>query len=124
VTMTVGLFATSDGAGRYGCACHVCRTWNSVSDSMHGMPSSSLGADGVMVPLVHSPADAARAVSCCKYPPEGSRSVAYPVRAVYKKGVGPAALGEYVKTANRETEVGGGGVVVLGGWWLWCWRSE
>jgi hypothetical protein len=43
-------------------------------------PAPSLGADGVMVPLVHTREEAARAVSFCKYPPQGQRSVAYPVR--------------------------------------------
>ena len=42
----------------------------------------SLGADGVMVPLVNSKADAEQAVSYCLFPPEGQRSAAYPVRCV------------------------------------------
>lgn len=33
-----------------------------------------------MVPLVNTRADAEAAVSYCLYPPEGQRSVAYPVR--------------------------------------------
>jgi 2-keto-3-deoxy-L-rhamnonate aldolase RhmA len=60
-----------------------------------------------MVPLVHTREEAERAVSYCKFPPQGRRSVAYPVRAVYKKGVGPEALGRYLRDANGETEVGG-----------------
>jgi hypothetical protein len=40
----------------------------------------SLGAHGVMVPLVNSRADAEMAVSHCLFPPQGQRSVAYPVR--------------------------------------------
>ncbi len=40
----------------------------------------SLGADGVMVPLVNSRADAEEAVSYCYFPPEGQRSMAYPVK--------------------------------------------
>lgn len=42
----------------------------------------SLGADGVMVPLVNGRADAEQAVSYCLFPPEGQRSAAYPVRWV------------------------------------------
>jgi 2-keto-3-deoxy-L-rhamnonate aldolase RhmA len=44
------------------------------------LPSCSLGAHGVMVPLVNSRADAEMAVSHCLFPPQGQRSVAYPVR--------------------------------------------
>jgi hypothetical protein len=40
----------------------------------------SLGADGVMVPLVNGKADAEQAVSYCLFPPQGQRSAAYPVR--------------------------------------------
>ncbi|GBF93514.1 2,4-dihydroxyhept-2-ene-1,7-dioic acid aldolase [Raphidocelis subcapitata] len=75
-------------------------------DDAYGMQQAlDLGADGVMVPLVYTRADAARAVAACKYAPAGRRSVAYPVRAVYSKGAGPAALAEYLRTANDETEV-------------------
>lgn len=62
-----------------------------------------------MVPLVNSRADAERAVAACKYPPDGGRSIAYPVRAVYKKFASSpspsAALADYLSSANRETEV-------------------
>ena len=73
----------------------------------------SLGADGVMVPLVNSRADAERAVAACKYAPQGERSVAYPVRAVYRKGTGAAALAEYLRTANRETEARAAGSLLM-----------
>ena len=59
-----------------------------------------------MVPLVYSRDDARRAAQYCKYPPGGLRSVAYPVRAVYRKGVGVGALASYLRDANQETEVG------------------
>lgn len=39
-------------------------------------PPCSLGADGVMVPLINSKSDAEEAVSYCLYPPQGQRSVA------------------------------------------------
>jgi 2-keto-3-deoxy-L-rhamnonate aldolase RhmA len=42
--------------------------------------AGSLGADGVMVPLINTKEEAEQAVSYCLFPPEGQRSVAYPVR--------------------------------------------
>ncbi len=44
------------------------------------MRALDLGAGGVIVPLVDSAEEAARAVSACRYPPEGTRSYG-PVRA-------------------------------------------
>jgi 4-hydroxy-2-oxoheptanedioate aldolase len=44
------------------------------------MRALDLGAAGVIVPLVGSGAEAARAVQACKYPPEGGRSYG-PIRA-------------------------------------------
>jgi 4-hydroxy-2-oxoheptanedioate aldolase len=44
------------------------------------MRALDLGAAGVIVPLVGSGADAARAVQACKYPPDGNRSYG-PIRA-------------------------------------------
>jgi 4-hydroxy-2-oxoheptanedioate aldolase len=44
-----------------------------------------LGAAGVIVPLVGSQAEAARAVSACRYPPDGQRSYG-PVRAQMTAG--------------------------------------
>ena len=35
-----------------------------------------LGADGILVPLVKTPAEAKAAVSACKYPPEVTRGFA------------------------------------------------
>eukprot|EP00775_Hariotina_reticulata_P005762 gene5762-6002_t len=64
-----------------------------------------LGADGVMIPLVNTRAEAEQAVSYCYFPPEGQRSAAYPVRAVYPKGVGAPGLARYLQEANREVEV-------------------
>lgn len=42
-----------------------------------------LGADGVIVPLVDTPEDAAAAVAACRYPPEGRRSYG-PLRAALR----------------------------------------
>jgi 4-hydroxy-2-oxoheptanedioate aldolase len=44
------------------------------------MRALDLGAAGVIVPLVGSAAEAAKAVQACKYPPEGNRSYG-PIRA-------------------------------------------
>ncbi|KAG2447144.1 hypothetical protein HYH02_007890 [Chlamydomonas schloesseri] len=40
------------------------------------------GADGVMVPLVNTVAEAVEAVSYCRYPPQGCRSLVAPSRAI------------------------------------------
>lgn len=44
-----------------------------------------LGADGVIVPLVNDAAEAAAAVSACRYPPIGTRSYG-PLRAALRRG--------------------------------------
>ncbi|MFC5995878.1 HpcH/HpaI aldolase/citrate lyase family protein [Pseudonocardia hispaniensis] len=46
------------------------------------------GADGVVVPLVSSAAEAAAAVAACRYPPAGSRSFG-PVRAGWRSRLAP-----------------------------------
>lgn len=57
--------------------------------------SLDAGAQGVIVPLVNNGADAARAVSGCRYPPEGVRSYG-PIRAA-------------MVSAARDTATLGGG---------------
>ena len=57
-----------------------------------------LGAQGIMVPMVNSRADAERAVEFARYPPLGRRGLG-PVRAG-RYGKNDAA---YRKTANEET---------------------
>jgi 2-keto-3-deoxy-L-rhamnonate aldolase RhmA len=59
-----------------------------------------IGAAGIIVPQIHSRAEAETAVALAKYPPAGTRGV----------GLGRAALfgnhfAEYVARANRETAV-------------------
>eukprot|EP00878_Enallax_costatus_P038289 GHUV01043481.1.p1 GENE.GHUV01043481.1~~GHUV01043481.1.p1 ORF type:complete len:149 (+),score=41.58 GHUV01043481.1:362-808(+) len=72
----------------------------------YGMQQAlDLGADGIMVPLVNNRKDAEEAVSYCLFAPQGQRSVAYPVRAVYHKGVGGPGLSRYLAEANKEVEV-------------------
>ena len=56
-----------------------------------------LGADGVLVPYINTPEEARQAVSCCRYPTEGTRSVYFPQRSTNKAGL----LG-YVGNANKN----------------------
>ncbi len=53
------------------------------------------GALGIVVPLVHSSDDVYRALSACRYPPEGTRSYG-PVRAAVTHGA------DYFSRANDE----------------------
>src|SRR3954454_10268898 len=59
-----------------------------------------LGADGVLVPYINTAAEAREAVSCARYPTQGTRSVYFPQRATNKAGL----LG-YVGNANRNVIV-------------------
>src|SRR5581483_8643999 len=59
-----------------------------------------LGAYGILVPLINTAEDAAKAVAACRYPPVGMRSSG-PVRAVHYGGP------DYQAKANDE-------VIVLG----------
>ena len=43
-----------------------------------------LGADGVLVPYINSADEARQAVSCARYPTEGTRSVYFPQRSTNK----------------------------------------
>ncbi len=56
-----------------------------------------LGADGVLGPYINTAEEARQAVSCCKYPTEGTRSVYFPQRSTNKAGL----LG-YVGNANKN----------------------
>jgi 2-keto-3-deoxy-L-rhamnonate aldolase RhmA len=59
-----------------------------------------LGADGVLVPMVNSAEEARRAVSLCKFPPDGIRSVGpWRVSNYYQDD------DAYVRAANAETVV-------------------
>jgi len=66
--------------------------WN---DPATIMKSLDLGAYGILVPLINTAEDAAKAVAACRYPPVGMRSSG-PVRAVHYGGA------DYVATANDE----------------------
>ncbi|MFK5581830.1 HpcH/HpaI aldolase family protein [Serinicoccus sp. LYQ131] len=64
------------------------------------------GALGVIVPLVSTPEDAARAVAACRYPPLGGRSYG-PVRASTVTGSkDPADLNQVICAVMVETQEG------------------
>lgn len=76
------------------------------SDPYEIMKSLDAGAWGVIVPLVNSAEEAARAVSACRYPPDGVRSYG-PVRASSVMGSGdPGHLAKealcFVMVETRE----------------------
>lgn len=56
-----------------------------------------LGADGVLVPYINTAEEARQAVSCARYPTQGTRSVYFPQRSTNKAGL----LG-YVPNANKN----------------------
>ncbi|HET9804359.1 MAG TPA: aldolase/citrate lyase family protein [Candidatus Acidoferrum sp.] len=49
--------------------------------------SLDMGADGVLVPYINTAAEARQAVSCTKYPTDGTRSVYFPQRSMNKDGL-------------------------------------
>ena len=59
------------------------------------MKALDFGAYGIIVPLVNTAEDAAKAVAACRYPPVGMRSNG-PVRAMHYGGA------DYVANANDE----------------------
>jgi 4-hydroxy-2-oxoheptanedioate aldolase len=66
--------------------------WNDPATIMKAL---DLGAYGIIVPLVNTAEDAAKAVAACRYPPVGMRSSG-PVRAMHYGG------SDYVAKANDE----------------------
>jgi len=49
--------------------------------------SLDTGADGVLVPYINTADEARQAVSCCRYPTAGTRSVYFPQRSMNKQGL-------------------------------------
>ena len=62
--------------------------------------SLDMGADGILVPYINTAEEARQAVSCCRYPTAGTRSVYFPQRSMNKGGL----LG-YAGGANENTIV-------------------
>src|SRR6266853_3311922 len=60
--------------------------------------SLDMGADGVLVPYINNAEEARQAVSCCRCPTTGTRSVYFPQRSMNKAGL----LG-YAGAANDNT---------------------
>lgn len=62
-----------------------------------------MGADGLLIPHVDTPAEAHNVVKCTKYPPAGDRS--HGMRHYLSK-FGPCAnTAEYIKVANEQTSI-------------------
>ena len=57
------------------------------SDRAGIQQSLDMGADGVLVPYINSADEARQAVSCCRYPTTGTRSVYFPQRSMNKGGL-------------------------------------
>ena len=78
--------------------------WNDPATIMKAL---DLGAYGILVPLIDTAEDAAKAVAACRYPPVGMRSSG-PVRAVHYGGADYVAKanGEIVVMAMVETQEG------------------
>src|SRR6185436_12048723 len=70
------------------------------SDRPSIQQSLDMGADGVLVPYINTAEEARQAVSCCRYPTAGTRSVYFPQRSMKKAGL----LG-YAGYANDNTVV-------------------
>ena len=62
--------------------------------------SLDMGADGVLVPYINTAEEARQAISCCRYPTAGTRSVYFPLRSMNKEGL----LG-YAGAANNNVVV-------------------
>jgi 4-hydroxy-2-oxoheptanedioate aldolase len=70
------------------------------SDRAGIQQSLDMGADGVLVPYINTAEEARAAVSCCRYPTAGTRSVYFPQRCMNKGGL----LG-YAGNANNNVIV-------------------
>jgi 4-hydroxy-2-oxoheptanedioate aldolase len=70
------------------------------SDRAGIQQSLDMGADGVLVPYINNADEARAAVSCCRYPTTGTRSVYFPQRCMNKGGL----LG-YAGNANANVVV-------------------
>ncbi|MBN2153444.1 MAG: hypothetical protein JW839_18460 [Candidatus Lokiarchaeota archaeon] len=62
-----------------------------------------MGADGLLVPHVDTPAEAHNVVRCAKYPPAGERS--HGMRHYLSKFGPCGSTAEYIKVANEQTTI-------------------
>ena len=62
--------------------------------------SLDMGADGVLVPYINTADEARQAITCCRYPTAGTRSVYFPQRSMNRAGL----LG-YAGAANSNVVV-------------------
>lgn len=85
-----------------GCPAVVRVPWNEPSGIMRALDA---GAQGVVVPVVNTPDDARRAVSACRYPPDGIRSWG-PVRAALGAASYTAASANRTTTCIVQIETG------------------
>ena len=60
---------------------------NQNSDRPGIQQSLDMGADGVLVPYINTADEARQAVSCCRYPTSGTRSVYFPQRSMNARGL-------------------------------------
>jgi 2-keto-3-deoxy-L-rhamnonate aldolase RhmA len=72
--------------------------WN---DAVMIKQTLDMGADGILVPMVNSTAEARAAVSACKYPPEGTR------------GFGPRRASDYGRKTNEYVAQANDSVIVI-----------
>lgn len=72
--------------------------WN---DAVLIKQALDMGADGILVPMVSSPAEARAAVSSCKYPPEGTR------------GFGPRRASDYGRNIDAYVAQANESVIVI-----------
>src|SRR5579871_4217588 len=60
-----------------------------------------LGSDGVLVPYINTAEEARQAVSCCRYPTAGTRSVYFPQRSTNKAGLLGTRTGGRIAAATH-----------------------
>ncbi len=91
------LSAMLAGVASGGAKSPVC-AWPAIMIGQAFSKSLDMGADGVLIPYINTADEARQAVSCCRYPTSGTRSVYFPQRSMNKAGL----LG-YAGAANDNT---------------------
>jgi 2-keto-3-deoxy-L-rhamnonate aldolase RhmA len=72
--------------------------WN---DAVRIKQTLDIGADGILVPMVNTAAEARQAVAACKYPPQGNR------------GFGPKRASDYGRNTDAYVAQANDGVIVI-----------